>query len=79
MRILLRDRTALVIAHRLSTVRAADKILVFHQARLVAAGTHAELYARGGLCAELYQHQFRTEPVSQPTLGVGPGCEPQEA
>jgi ATP-binding cassette subfamily B protein len=58
---LLHGRTALVIAHRLSTVLAADKILVLDQGRLVASGTHAELLAGGGLYAELYRRQFRPE------------------
>ncbi|HEY1573593.1 MAG TPA: ABC transporter ATP-binding protein [Pseudonocardiaceae bacterium] len=54
----LRDRTSLVIAHRLSTVRAADLILVVDGGRVVERGTHDELLARGGLYAELYQTQF---------------------
>jgi ATP-binding cassette subfamily B protein len=56
---LMRDRTALVIAHRLSTVQAADVILVLDQGRLVETGTHIELLARGGLYATLYETQFR--------------------
>jgi ATP-binding cassette subfamily B protein len=59
---LLRGRTALVIAHRLSTVLAADTILVLDQGRLVDQGTHAALLARGGLYAELYHRQFRAAP-----------------
>jgi ATP-binding cassette, subfamily B, bacterial len=54
----LRDRTSLVIAHRLSTVRAADLILVVDGGRIVERGTHDELLARDGLYAELYQTQF---------------------
>ncbi|MGL5909258.1 MAG: ATP-binding cassette domain-containing protein, partial [Phycicoccus sp.] len=57
----LRDRTALVIAHRLSTVRHADEILVVDEGRIVERGTHAELVARGGLYAELYRTQFRDD------------------
>jgi ATP-binding cassette, subfamily B, bacterial len=56
---MLRGRTALVIAHRLSTVLAADTILVLDQGRLIDQGTHAALLARGGLYAELYHRQFR--------------------
>lgn len=52
-------RTSLVIAHRLSTVLAADKILVMDQGQLVEQGTHAELLAHGGLYASLYETQFR--------------------
>ncbi|MFD8804554.1 ABC transporter ATP-binding protein [Streptomyces sp. NPDC059597] len=54
----LRDRTAVVIAHRLSTVRAADQILVVEAGRIVELGTHDELLAAGGRYAELYRTQF---------------------
>ena len=56
---LMHGRTTLVIAHRLSTILAADLILVMDHGRLVESGTHAELLARGGLYAELYETQFR--------------------
>jgi ATP-binding cassette subfamily C protein CydCD len=55
---LARDRTTLVIAHRLSTVRDADAILVFDQGRVVETGTHAILLARGGLYAHLVARQL---------------------
>ena len=54
----LEGRTSLVIAHRLSTVRNADTILVLDQGRIVERGTHTELLARGGLYADLYRTQF---------------------
>jgi ATP-binding cassette subfamily B protein len=54
----LAGRTALVIAHRLSTVRDADEILVLDEGRIVERGRHAELVAAGGLYAELYRTQF---------------------
>ena len=55
----LQGRTALVIAHRLSTVRDADKIAVVEAGRIVEWGAHAELLAAGGLYADLYRTQFR--------------------
>jgi ATP-binding cassette subfamily B protein len=54
----LAGRTALVIAHRLSTVRGADLILVVDDGRIVERGTHGELLARDGLYADLYHTQF---------------------
>jgi ATP-binding cassette, subfamily B, bacterial len=54
----LAGRTAIVIAHRLSTVLRADLILVMDEGRIVERGTHAELVAAGGLYAQLYQRQF---------------------
>jgi ATP-binding cassette subfamily B protein len=54
----LTGRTSLVIAHRLSTVREAEQILVIDGGRVTERGTHEELLAAGGLYAELYQVQF---------------------
>jgi ATP-binding cassette subfamily B protein len=55
---LLEGRTAIVIAHRLSTVRRADRILVFHRGHIVEQGSHTQLIAAGGVYARLYQLQF---------------------
>lgn len=52
------ERSSLVIAHRLSTVRRADQILVMHRGELRERGTHEELLAHGGIYARLYQLQF---------------------
>ncbi|GMV57053.1 MAG: ABC transporter ATP-binding protein [Betaproteobacteria bacterium] len=54
----MRDRTTIVIAHRLATVQRADRIFVLEQGRLVDSGTHADLVARGGLYARLAELQF---------------------
>ncbi|NMC00951.1 MAG: ABC transporter ATP-binding protein [Chloroflexi bacterium] len=55
---LLQGRTAIVIAHRLSTVTHADLICVLDEGRIVERGTHAELLARGGIYRDLYERQF---------------------
>jgi ATP-binding cassette subfamily B protein len=56
--VLLKGRTALVIAHRASTVRRADRILVLHHGRVVEQGTHQELIERRGLYRQLYELQL---------------------
>jgi len=58
---LLAERTAFVIAHRLSTVRTADRIIVIESGRLIEQGTYAELLAHGGMFAELHEAQFGGE------------------
>jgi ATP-binding cassette, subfamily B, bacterial len=60
----LEGRTAIVIAHRLSTVRAADVIAVVDDGRIVEQGRHAELLARGGLYADLYRTQFADDALA---------------
>jgi len=57
----LKDRTSIIIAHRLSTVRNADMIVVLEEGRIAETGTHAELIEKGGLYRQLYEMQFRYE------------------
>ena len=59
----MQDRTALVIAHRLSTVRHADRIIVMKQGRIIEEGTHDDLLAQGGHYAELYNTYFRHQSL----------------
>jgi len=56
--VLMKDRTALVIAHRLSTVQNADKIVVLDKGKILEVGSHNELYEKGGLYRRLYDIQF---------------------
>lgn len=58
---LVRNRTTIVIAHRLSTVRRADVIVVMEAGRIIETGTHTELLARGGKYQKLYELQFADE------------------
>ncbi|MGD2252461.1 MAG: ABC transporter ATP-binding protein [Anaerolineales bacterium] len=64
MEVVMQGRTSLVIAHRLSTVLGADRILVLDRGRLVEQGRHQELLAMGGLYADLYETQFRSPAVA---------------
>jgi ATP-binding cassette, subfamily B, bacterial len=57
----MRERTTLVIAHRLATVQSADRILVIDQGRIVEDGTHTSLVAKGGLYAQLAELQFKAK------------------
>ncbi len=61
---LMQGRTTIVIAHRLTTIHRADKIVVLDRGQVVDAGTHQELMSRGGIYRDLYELQFSEEEVS---------------
>ena len=68
---LMQGRTTIVIAHRLSTVRRADRILVMDAGRIAETGTHEELLAREGIYRRLYELQFAEDAVGSWQLAVG--------
>jgi ATP-binding cassette subfamily B protein len=63
-------RTSLVIAHRLSTVQRADKIIVMHKGRVREMGTHQQLLAQRGIYYKLYQLQYKDQEVGLPVAGT---------
>ncbi len=74
LRRLMQGRTTLVIAHRLSTITRADLICVMDRGRIIESGKHAQLLARGGRYARLYETQFATDDL---TDGLVPAGAPQ--
>ena len=68
LRVLMKERTTIAIAHRLSTVQDMDTILVFHKGELREAGSHQELLARRGIYYKLYQLQYKDQEVTAPVV-----------
>jgi len=65
LRAVLRTRTAILISHRISTVRHADLIVVLDEGRIAEQGSHDDLLARGGLYADLYRKQLLEEALEE--------------
>ena len=64
-------RTSIVVAHRLSTIQRADKIIVLHKGRLKKMGNHQQLLAQRGIYWKLYQLQYKDQEVALPSGGNG--------
>ena len=74
----LSGRTSFIIAHRLSTVRSADRILLIRDGKIAESGTHRELIALGGEYCRLYSNQF-TDEAGRALLGYAPREREEEA
>ena len=59
--VLTKDRTSIIVAHRLSTIKNADKILVIDKGEIVEEGSHSELLNKNGFYKKLYDYQFKSQ------------------
>ena len=71
------DRTVILVAHRLSTLREADRILVFHDGKIAEMGTYYELVQLGGVFAELVRSAEEIDASPEATSDNSPGPAPQ--
>ena len=76
---LMEGRTSFIVAHRLSTVRHADQILVLDKGRVVESGTHEELLRVGNVYRQLHEAQNRERKRRRPAVNGGNGGTPAEA
>jgi ABC-type multidrug transport system fused ATPase/permease subunit len=75
----LRNRTSIIIAHRLSTVRNSDKIVVLDKGRIAEQGTHDELIRLGGLYKQLYEMQFKYDAEAEPKEPEAPAVKAEQS
>src|SRR5207237_8441868 len=66
LQVLMKGRTTIAVAHRLSTIQDMDRILVFHKGQLREAGTHQELLAERGIYFKLFELQYKSANAEQP-------------
>jgi len=77
LRVVMAERTSLIISHRVSTVRDADLIVVLDQGRIIDRGTHDELVARGGLYTAMYRRQLLAEELQDGEAAAEPDARPE--